>query len=131
MILLRIIAAALATLIIGFLWYHPRVFGTLWMRLVNLSPEMVERGRRRSFLFMSLAFVCACATAYAFALFSHAASTASFSGALFLPLFAWLGFVVPTSLMETAWEERPWQLFAVNASYWLVTLVVVSLIIFV
>jgi hypothetical protein len=29
---LSLILAALSTLVVGFVWYHPKVFGTIWMK---------------------------------------------------------------------------------------------------
>src|SRR3989338_11025947 len=44
---IRILFAGVASLVIGFVWYHPKVFGGAWTRMTNLSPEMVERGKKR------------------------------------------------------------------------------------
>ena len=40
---LPIFFAGVASIVIGFAWYHPKVFGGAWMRLSNLSPEAVEK----------------------------------------------------------------------------------------
>lgn len=32
-------AAAVIPLLIGFVWYHPKVFGTAWMNATGLTPE--------------------------------------------------------------------------------------------
>ncbi len=34
-----IFIAALIPLIVGFIWYHPKVFGTVWMKATGLSEE--------------------------------------------------------------------------------------------
>ncbi|MBL7901525.1 MAG: DUF1761 domain-containing protein [Bacteroidia bacterium] len=34
-----IFIAALIPLIVGFIWYHPKVFGTTWMKAAGLSEE--------------------------------------------------------------------------------------------
>lgn len=36
--------AALITLLVGFVWYHPKVFGTTWMRETGLTTEALEKG---------------------------------------------------------------------------------------
>ena len=42
--------SAIVTLAVGFIWYNPKVFGTIWMRENNLTPEDLERrGRHPSF----------------------------------------------------------------------------------
>lgn len=37
-----ILAAALSTLVVGFIWYHPKVFGTVWMHEVGVSEEKMK-----------------------------------------------------------------------------------------
>lgn len=36
--------AAIVTLVIGFIWYHPKVFGTVWMRENNFTQEELRKG---------------------------------------------------------------------------------------
>ena len=39
-----LLASALVTLLVGFVWYHPKVFGTLWMRENNFTQEELRKG---------------------------------------------------------------------------------------
>ena len=43
--------------------------------------------------------------------------------------FTWLGFFIPILLNGVAWAKQSWRLFAINASYHLLALLVVSSII--
>lgn len=36
--------AALVTLVTGFIWYNPKVFGTIWMKENNLTQEELRSG---------------------------------------------------------------------------------------
>nr|WP_317126078.1 DUF1761 domain-containing protein [Flavobacterium caseinilyticum] len=36
---MAIFLAALSTLIVGFVWYNPKVFGTIWMKESGVNPE--------------------------------------------------------------------------------------------
>jgi hypothetical protein len=36
--------AAIATLVTGFIWYSPKVFGTIWMKENNLTQEELKKG---------------------------------------------------------------------------------------
>lgn len=40
--LLVILLAAIIPMIIGFIWYHPKVFGTAWMKACGLDDEKVK-----------------------------------------------------------------------------------------
>jgi hypothetical protein len=37
--LLIMLLAALIPLVVGFLWYNPKLFGTAWMKETNMDPE--------------------------------------------------------------------------------------------
>nr|WP_294922495.1 DUF1761 domain-containing protein [uncultured Flavobacterium sp.] len=41
---IALLIAALVTLVVGFIWYNPKVFGTIWMRENNLTPEQLKSG---------------------------------------------------------------------------------------
>ncbi len=36
---LALLLASLSTLAVGFIWYNPKVFGTIWMKETGLTPE--------------------------------------------------------------------------------------------
>jgi len=36
---LALLVAALSTLVVGFFWYNPKVFGGIWMRETGITPE--------------------------------------------------------------------------------------------
>ena len=39
---LAIAAATLSTLVVGFIWYNPKVFGTIWMRETGMTEEKAK-----------------------------------------------------------------------------------------
>lgn len=39
---MAIFAAALSTLVVGFVWYNPKVFGTIWMKESGVNPEKMK-----------------------------------------------------------------------------------------
>ena len=41
-----IIVAALIPMIIGFIWYHPKVFGNTWMQVAGMTEEKVKTGNK-------------------------------------------------------------------------------------
>ena len=44
---LALLSAAFSTLLVGFVWYNPKVFGTIWM---NESGMIIEKMLRRNML---------------------------------------------------------------------------------
>jgi len=61
---LAILVAALTSFVVGFVWYHPKVFGTIWMKEAGLTQEQLAKGNMfkifgLSFVFsFLLAFIC-------------------------------------------------------------------------
>lgn len=39
-----LLLSAIVTLVIGFIWYSPKVFGTIWMKENNLTQEELRKG---------------------------------------------------------------------------------------
>ena len=40
--LVALLVAALVPMIIGFAWYHPKVFGTAWMKVADMTEEKMQ-----------------------------------------------------------------------------------------
>ena len=41
---LAILVAAISSLVVGSIWYNPKVFGTIWMREAGLIQEELQKG---------------------------------------------------------------------------------------
>jgi len=126
--LLPIVFAAIAQMVIGMVWYHPKVFGAAWMRMANITPEMVESGKKTMAVRFIVAFLAAMLAAYVLFHFGIAWGVYDWAGAIELGVWIWLGFVAPVMLHTVLWEQKPLSLFALNAAYWFVGLVVMSVI---
>src|SRR5688500_11790284 len=62
-----VLAAAVATFLIGGLWYSPLLFARVWQREAGLSDERLRNGNPG--LIFGLAFVLAVIAAFVFAMF--------------------------------------------------------------
>lgn len=124
------ILAAISTLVIGFIWYHPKTFGTTWMRSVGMTEEKMASAN------MGLTYGLALFMALMVAMF-----LASFGGGHLeeklseLQHYAFhgvqLGLVVAVPIIVTnaLFEMMDFKTIAINAGYWVVTLGVMGAII--
>lgn len=54
--IIAILVAALVPMVLGFVWYHPKVLGTLWMRESGMTEEKAKQGNMAVKLGLSLLF---------------------------------------------------------------------------
>lgn len=123
-----ILIAGIVSMVIGFGWYHPRIFGGAWMRMVGITPEMAEQGKRRMIPTVIVAVLASMLAAYVMNHFGMAWGVFDIIGAIELGIWTWLGFVVPPMLGVVLWEQRPFKLFLINALYWLVVFVAMAIV---
>ncbi len=58
------IGAALVPMIIGFIWYHPKVFGTAWMDAAGMTEDKVKSGNMAVIFGVSFIFAFLLSFAY-------------------------------------------------------------------
>lgn len=123
-----VLAAGVASIVIGFVWYHPKVFGSKWMQLANIPPQAAEEGKKKMPLMAFIGFLASMLVAYVMNHFGIAWGVFDWIGGIELAFWIWLGFMAPVMLGAVLWEGKSVKLFAINAGYWFVSLVVMALI---
>jgi hypothetical protein len=118
--------AGLIPVIVGWIWYHPRVFGGAWMRMTGVTPEMAERGRKRMWITSLIGLLAGMLVAYVMDYFGIAWSVYDWGGALQLGFWCWAGFAAPVMLGSVLWDQRPVRLYLINAFYWLVVFMLMA-----
>jgi hypothetical protein len=126
------IAVALATLssmIVGSIWYTPRVFGNYWMKVAKVAPGMASGAVVPIVVTLIVSFITAWILAGAIYL------SWSFYGGSFLlnavvtGILLWAGFTAARFVTHDAFEGRPSGLTILNCAHELVTIVIMALII--
>ncbi len=125
---LPVLFAGVISVVIGFIWYHPKVFGSAWVRLTNLSPEAVEKGKKRMPLMAFFGLVASMLAAYVMNYFGIAWGGYDDIGAIELGIWCWIGFVAPTMLGIVLWEQKSFKLYLINALYWLASFIAMAII---
>jgi Na+/melibiose symporter-like transporter len=125
---LPILAAGLVPLLVGSVWYHPRVFGALWMSLMHITPEMADRSARmRPWIAMlTIVFGVLCAAVLAFVI--DARPPSSFVQVLLYGIATWAGIVVPSTIGRVWWDRVPLSLYLIETGQWLAALCVMTII---
>ena len=130
--LLAVVGAAVANMVVGMLWYSPAVFGKMWMGLSGLNTqkmnEMKRKGMAKSYL---ISFAGALVMSYVLAVFLGYSTAANVSEALQVAFWLWLGFIATTMLGSILWESKPTKLYLLNVLHYLISMFVMSVILFV
>ena len=123
-----VVAAAIANMVTGMLWYGP-VFGKMWMRLIGKTKESMEGMALKPWQAMIGGLVQSLVIAYVLVHFTTPWAEASIGGALFAAFWIWLGFVATTQINTFLWEGRSLKLFVLNTAYSLVAYSVMAIIV--
>ena len=122
---LAIIIAAIANMIIGFLWYGNFAFGKSWMKL---SGRAMGEGQQPGPLY-ALTIIGAIVQAIAMSWFAvHTGANSGAAGAI-LGLLVGLGFIAPAMFADVLFAGRPAHLYAITAGYQVLAAVVQGAII--
>lgn len=123
---LAILAAAIAAMALGALWYSPLLFGKQWTKLMGWGETMPESAKKSATKGYTIQFIASLVMMYVLAHFVFVWGAATASEALQLGFFVWLGFVAPVMIGPQLWEGKSWKLFAIGAGYQLVALLVAA-----
>jgi hypothetical protein len=119
-----ILAATVASFVLGGLWYSPFLFGKSWQRLAKLDDATV-RGGNKAIIFGG-AFVLSFITAFVFSMFLGPHPSLKLGlGAGFSAGLCWVATSFGTSYL---FERRPLGLFLINGGYFTVQFTLIGLL---
>ncbi|MGV9195468.1 DUF1761 domain-containing protein [Microbacterium sp. MC2] len=125
-----VLLATIAAMVIGSVWYMPRVFGERWTKLAGVrDPGTFTEAVLPLMVSTALAFLLAWVLAGSVAIAWHFYGGAYFSSALVTGLTLWAGFTAGRFITHDVFEGRPSQLTILNISHELVLVVAMSIII--
>jgi len=125
-----VLAATVAAMVVGFVWYAKPVFGADWIKLTKINEKKAKADAPIAMLGM---FVFAFIAAYVLAFITFIvgyfyASELSYMGAAFMSaLLVWLGFLLYATVPSGLFEQKPARLTLINAGNQLVTFLAMAL----
>jgi uncharacterized protein DUF1761 len=122
---LAVVVAAVANMALGFAWYSRAVFGTRWAKLAGVNIEQMS-GRPSPMY--AITVVAALVGAYVTALFVQGLGASTVLEGALVGGLAWLGFIVPATVVDYMFVGRPRDLWVVNNGYQLVAFVLMGAI---
>jgi hypothetical protein len=120
-----VLGAAVASFMIGMLWYGP-LFRKQWMKLAGITPASMKKMKVTPARAMSIGLVATLLTAYVLSNFVHVLGIMTWAAAAQFAFWIWIGLVAPVQLGSYLWEGKPFKLFVLNTAHNLVSLIVMS-----
>ncbi|WP_111308718.1 DUF1761 domain-containing protein [Confluentibacter sediminis] len=143
---MAIIVAALMPLVVGFIWYNPKVFGTVWMHAAGLTEEKLKTGNMFKIFGLAIVFAFILASAmpaivvhqmgvYSLAqgelgvlpaydafLDVYGDAFRTFKHGVFHGVLAGIFIILPILGTNAVFEHKSAKYIFINVGYWMITL---------
>jgi hypothetical protein len=129
--LLAVLVAAIATMVVGFLWYSPLLFAKPWMKEMGYDPNdkaKTEEMKKSAGPAYGGSFLASIVSAFILALFLHWLRVESLHFGLMVGFHVWLGFVATVQFTSALFTKQSMKLFGINTGYQLVCYVAMGAI---
>ena len=126
---LAVVVGAVINMALGAFWYSNAGFGKTWAALSglgNLSPSQMEEMKKKGNKSMGFMALTALVMTFILANVIDWAEASTLSEGAQVGFGVWLGFLATSMLGIVLWDNKPFKLYVINTSYYLVTLVVVG-----
>lgn len=127
---LAVIAATISSMIVGSVWYTPKVFGNYWMKAANVTPSGNSKDAIRPILItLVVSFITAWVLAGAIYISWSFYDSSWLLNALVTGVILWAGLTAARFITHDAFDGRPTGLTVLNVSHEFVTIIIMALII--
>ncbi len=120
------IAATIVAMVMGMIWYHPQMLGTIWMRETGLTAEKITSIKAKNAMMWAIpiTFIIAANIAAFCKHFDYRSAPESFLLSYDLGLIICLFMA-----LHYLYEQRSLKLYAINAGYTLITMSLMGIVI--
>lgn len=128
-----VLAAAVAGLMVGAMWYSDYFWGRQWRELMGLTTAaepLMGKSHISMFKFYLGAFILELIIAYVLAHFMVLFEAGTLGLSAQLAFWSWLGFVFPVMVGGMMWEGKSWQLVAINLAHRLAAMLTITTALF-
>ena len=118
-----VLVAAVATMILGFLWYSPLLFAKPWTLAMGYDPNdkaKMDEMRKGAGKLYGITFVASLISAFVLAKIIDVTTVNSALYGMKIGFAVWLGFVTTVQLTSTLFKKRPIKLYWIDTGYQLV-----------
>lgn len=148
---LALFVAALSTLVVGFIWYNPKVFGTIWMKESGLTEEKMKGANMPIIFLMAVFFaflisivlqfltihqwgafsmtggnVATAKPSYAAFMADYGTAFRTFKHGAFHGFLTGLFLAFPMIATNALFERKSWKYTFINSGYWILCFMIMG-----
>lgn len=148
---LALLVAALSTLVVGFIWYNPKVFGTAWMNSVGLTEEKLKGANMAVIYGLAVLFAFLMAfilqflvihqwgalaatggdpaqtgPAYEAFMAEYGTNFRTFKHGALHGFMTGLFFAFPMIATNAMFERKSWKFIFINSGFWLINMTIMG-----
>ena len=109
---LAVVACVVASMVIGFIWYNPKVFFNTWWKGIGKSEKDQPSPNPMIWVYT---FIASAVEAIFVSLLLTTMGSNTLAAGLQAGFMIWLGFVAPTNLVNHLFAGRSWTVFLIEA----------------
>ena len=122
---LAILVAAIANYIIATIWYAI-IFRKVWQKLTGITD--MKPAPMNIILVLIGSFVLSFILFHSIVFGNAYFKISGISGGLMGGFFGWVGYIAPVTLCTKLYEKKPWRLWLLDNTFWLISLLVMGII---
>jgi surface polysaccharide O-acyltransferase-like enzyme len=126
-----VLVCAIATMVVGFLWYSPALFANPWMVLMGYDPNdkaKIAEMQKSAGPSYAMSFIASILAAFVLGKLISVSGSATAVDGLKIGLVVWLGFVTTVQFTNALFSRQRNKLYMINTGYQLVCYVAMGAI---
>lgn len=151
-----VLVAAFSSFVVGFVWYNPKVFGTIWMQETGMTEEKAQKGNRIKIFGLTfvysflLAFmmsvlvihqmgalgmvggpkmVASAEPSYIAFMTDYGTAFRTFKHGALHGFMSGIFIALPVIAINGLFEQKSWKYIAITAGYWTIIMTIMGAII--
>jgi hypothetical protein len=123
---LVILVGGIIIFLLGGLWYSPLMFSRQWTKLHGKTGEDIQAGEGSAAPKFVLVFLSGLVTSFVIAFLFHIFRVESAPQGIHIAALFWFGFTGPAMFATSLFSFKPWKLWLIDSSYYLVAYIIVG-----